>query len=761
MIMNNYSINSSVRVYITHFSRIGLFGKLDNDVKTIIRTREISWNRPEPLESYVNSSFDALVIGYDPIQNQLELSLRFMDHDPWKDAETRYPPGTEVEGIVVGLIEDAAFVELEPGIDAYLPRSELASYTPRHIQELLWVNDRVKAKVVDIASPKRRIRISIRERIAERDRNFKHEIWSSQLHEASSGVTIAEYIPKHTRLRLLRIGEDGGEQILSRELRVLIIEDDDVFGLGLSSLLQANGCRVVLVKDSLTGLACVEMQTPAFDLIILDWNLPTLKGHEVIEQLRVSNVPSRVVTILEPSYLQNFPKIWNSVLESNSDILSKSDNENLTSNILSILRELRHVGAYPYSGMRRSITAPMEAAFSENPSVGASEASTADRSYDDRLSSILEQLLIASHASTAAIIYLDPTQPMPTIEFWSGKTIPLRDASPDVLYSPLGDLLQERKEVFLDVKSGSSRFDRLLFLFNFKGFIGVPIMVSDVVSYGLLLIREDRRFDAQDLENARSAAVLVGEILRDRRFLQIFRPWQAQNLIGQLSNSIVHEVNNKLSGMELLVKRLRDGIHELTREPEKAEDATFLRRLDEAVEGIGKAQKAASALRDWYLGITTMGVSQDVDLFRLAFEMKQALHGQAQENNIMLLLVTPRNLPVLKAQPNQLQQIFLNLILNAIQIMAAAKRAGRITIELAYEPDATLPYKVRFRDEGPGIHQSLIDRIFDFGFTTKKGGAGLGLTISRQVAESFGGRLSVESSHVLWGATFLLELSKT
>lgn len=759
--INNYSINNEVRVHITHCSRMGLFGKLDDDVKTIIRTREISWNSPQPLESYVNRSYDALVIGYDPIQNQLELSLRFKDHDPWKDAESRYVPGTEVEGIVVGLIEDAAFVEIERGIDAYLPRSELTSLPPQHIEELLWINDHVKAKVVDIASQKRRIRISIREQIAERERKFKHEIWSSQLHGAASGVTIAEYIPKQTRLSLLRIGDEDRESNSSAELHVLVIEDDDVFGLGLSSFLQANGCQVVLVNDSLSGLAWVERRTPAFDLIILDWNLPTLKGHEVIEQLYVLNIPSRVVTILEPSYLQNFPEIWNAVLQSNSDILSKSDNEYLMSSILSILRELRHVGADQHSGMRPSITRPAEAVFPERISARASEVSTADHSYDTRLSSIIDQLLATSHASTVAIVYLDPTQPMPAVELWSGKALALQDASPDVLYSPLGDLLQDRQEVFLDVKSGSSRFDRLLSLFVFKGFIGVPITVSAAVSYGLLLIREDRKFDTQDLEKARSAAVLVGEILRDRRFLQIFRPWQAQNLIGQLSNSIVHEVNNKLSGMELLVQRLRNGIHELTREPEKAEDATFLRGLDEAVEGIGKAQKAASALRNWYLGITTTDISQDVDLFKLAFEMKQALHGQAQENNIMILLVSPRNLPALRTQPNQLQQIFLNLILNAIQIMAVNKRVGKITIELAFEPDAQLPYKVRFRDEGPGIHQRLIDRIFDFGFTTKKGGAGLGLTISRQVAQSCGGRLSVESSHVLWGTTFLLELSKT
>ena len=50
--------------------------------------------------------------------------------------------------------------------------------------------------------------------------------------------------------------------------------------------------------------------------------------------------------------------------------------------------------------------------------------------------------------------------------------------------------------------------------------------------------------------------------------------------------------------------------------------------------------------------------------------------------------------------------------------------------------------------------------IFDFGFTTRAGGAGLGLTISRQIATSLGGRLRVESSYILWGTTFILELAE-
>jgi signal transduction histidine kinase len=104
-----------------------------------------------------------------------------------------------------------------------------------------------------------------------------------------------------------------------------------------------------------------------------------------------------------------------------------------------------------------------------------------------------------------------------------------------------------------------------------------------------------------------------------------------------------------------------------------------------------------------------------------------------------------------------LRQVFLNLLLNAIQQMAAIRRHGSIDVEIAYETGQEM-IQVRIRDDGPGIHSTLWERIFDFGFTTRKGGAGLGLTISREIVSKLRGTLSVEESHMLWGTTFLLEL---
>ena len=203
---------------------------------------------------------------------------------------------------------------------------------------------------------------------------------------------------------------------------------------------------------------------------------------------------------------------------------------------------------------------------------------------------------------------------------------------------------------------------------------------------------------------------------------------------------------------------LEEKLNTLARQPEMAEDAAFLHGLDQDVSGIAEAQKAAKSLRDWYLGLNTTDDVQLIDLKKTALEMLRAMRSQAQEQNISLASHFCKAPALVWGRPSQMQQVFLNLILNPIQQMAEIKRSGNITIDIRRVDGSALPLQVRFIDEGPGIHRLLQEQIFDFGFTTRKNGAGLGLTISRQIAASLKGRLWVEESRLFWGATFLLEL---
>jgi signal transduction histidine kinase len=100
-----------------------------------------------------------------------------------------------------------------------------------------------------------------------------------------------------------------------------------------------------------------------------------------------------------------------------------------------------------------------------------------------------------------------------------------------------------------------------------------------------------------------------------------------------------------------------------------------------------------------------------------------------------------------KADEAQLRQVFLNLIRNAREAMP---RGGQLTVTAWHTPEGV---EVRVQDTGEGMTPEVQERLYEPFFTTKTGGTGLGLALSRQIVESHGGRLSLESA-VGRGTTF-------
>jgi signal transduction histidine kinase len=112
-------------------------------------------------------------------------------------------------------------------------------------------------------------------------------------------------------------------------------------------------------------------------------------------------------------------------------------------------------------------------------------------------------------------------------------------------------------------------------------------------------------------------------------------------------------------------------------------------------------------------------------------------------------------LPHVECHPNQINQVFMNLLVNACQAM---DEGGAITITTWHEPQ-THTVNVAFTDTGHGIAPNVLARVFDPGFTTKGAGVGtgLGLAICYQIVEAHGGRIAVESIEGK-GATFVVSL---
>ena len=115
--------------------------------------------------------------------------------------------------------------------------------------------------------------------------------------------------------------------------------------------------------------------------------------------------------------------------------------------------------------------------------------------------------------------------------------------------------------------------------------------------------------------------------------------------------------------------------------------------------------------------------------------------------------------PEIRANAVDLEQAFLNIVLNAILHMhGAGRRAGLLAIALKCADQKTGPIQVRFRDTGPGIHSRYLsktvwgeERVFQPLFTTKKSGTGMGLYIVRGLLANHGGTVRVEKTSHLGG----------
>jgi signal transduction histidine kinase len=126
-----------------------------------------------------------------------------------------------------------------------------------------------------------------------------------------------------------------------------------------------------------------------------------------------------------------------------------------------------------------------------------------------------------------------------------------------------------------------------------------------------------------------------------------------------------------------------------------------------------------------------------VDLNEVACEMLVLLRSEASRYSISMRTQFASDLPKIKADRVQLQQVFMNLMLNAIEAMNEI--GGELTVKSEQTGDHQV--LISIRDTGAGLPTDKIDQIFSAFFTTKPQGTGMGLSISRTIIESHGGRL--------------------
>jgi two-component system NtrC family sensor kinase len=210
--------------------------------------------------------------------------------------------------------------------------------------------------------------------------------------------------------------------------------------------------------------------------------------------------------------------------------------------------------------------------------------------------------------------------------------------------------------------------------------------------------------------------------------------------VGSLTSGIAHELNNPLNNIGLVTEDLSQNFSEHSDE----EKLQMLSQIETQVE------RASSTVRN-LLDFTRSDkpVFTNVSVNEVIRDTARLLGNEMKLSGVELSVIINADLPVVIGNPRNIQQVFLNIMLNAIQAMPSG---GRLTVKGYTEQDFL---RVDIEDTGEGIAGENLDRVFDPFFTTKDPGigTGLGLAVSYSIMEAHKGKISVES-YVGQGTTF-------
>jgi C4-dicarboxylate-specific signal transduction histidine kinase len=262
--------------------------------------------------------------------------------------------------------------------------------------------------------------------------------------------------------------------------------------------------------------------------------------------------------------------------------------------------------------------------------------------------------------------------------------------------------------------------------------VGHPTIVADVVKFVGAIT------DVTDRERSRQAQADLAHLSR-------------VTTMGELTASLAHEIKQPISAAATSAKACllwlgRD-------EPEVGKARESASRMVKDVE------RAADIISRVSLLFKKGALHRElVDVNELIREMIVLLRGEASRYSISIRIELAETLPKVMADRVQLQQVFMNLMLNGIDAMKEMSRGSELTIKSEVGDGQLL---ISVSDTGVGLHPEQAEQIFEAFFTTKNSGTGMGLPISRSIIESHGGRLWAAAGASGRGTTFKFALPAT
>ncbi|MBK8995579.1 MAG: two-component system sensor protein [Myxococcales bacterium] len=364
--------------------------------------------------------------------------------------------------------------------------------------------------------------------------------------------------------------------------------------------------------------------------------------------------------------------------------------------------------------------------------------------------------LEASRRATAAALYLrDPTGPdfelgqafgpLPPSRIDSATARPLLDrlaASPSVSLELIRHDVLERR------RSGQGPAleadERLLaaaeVLGPYKTGVCLGVRGEGQALVAILLVVDDRvsdAFSSEDVALLETLCVQMAVVIENSQQYRRMQERDRLAALGQMAAGLAHEVKNPLGAIK--------GAAQLLNEPEDGANADPHARefLGIILEEVDRLDRVVGSVLDY--ARPSKGNPGAVDVNAVVRRTLQVLSsGQKSEQEVATDLT--EDLPLVRADAEQLRQVLMNLVQNALQ--ATAAKGGAVSVSTRMRAGGhgkTDSVEIAVRDHGTGITPQVLKSLFVPFFTTKEKGTGLGLAISQRLVEEWGGRIEVVS----------------
>lgn len=254
-------------------------------------------------------------------------------------------------------------------------------------------------------------------------------------------------------------------------------------------------------------------------------------------------------------------------------------------------------------------------------------------------------------------------------------------------------------------------------------------------------------YSHMDADSNQKYIFVFSEITQTKRIQAEIIRMDRMASLGVLSSGIAHEIRNPLAGIKAMVQTL---------EEEMEEGSSHLEYVDRILRQVNRLDDLLKAFFSY--ARPQRPEPQAEQIKDIIHEVLPLFRRKMQDKKIQIKEKYAEDLCFVFVDSNQIQQVIFNLFLNAIDAMP---EGGNIKIEATNSPDSTpvidrrnrMPsllsnnmIEIKISDNGKGMPQDVLDKVFNPFFTTKSNGTGLGLSIVYQIIKEHGGQIEVESS---------------